>query len=95
MNKPETDGDFGVPDDENPEWTDETFRWAVKTQDFGGDISRVHEFLIRRAEILRAADSLGIPRAIFLPFAPTTPGFEDRIASAFGPFPKAAGLAAE
>lgn len=77
------------------ELTREDFLWFVRTQDFGGDIGRVHDFLIRRAEILRAAESLGIPREVFLPFQPTKPGFEDRVAAAFAPFPKAAGLAAE
>lgn len=87
--------DYGVPDDENPEWTDEMFTWAVRAQDFGGDSHAVHDFLIRRREILGAAAALGIPKDTFLAFAPTKPGFEGRIAAAFGPFPKAAGLAAE
>lgn len=82
-------------DGEVRELTREDFRWFVKNSDFDGDMTKVHDFLIRRAEILRAADSLGIPREVFLPFAPTKPGFEERIAAAFGPFPKAAGLAAE
>lgn len=69
--------------------------WFVTVTDFGGDIDRVHEFLIRRSEIMRAAAALGIPKEVFLPFAPTKPGFEERITAAFGPFPKAAGLAAE
>lgn len=86
---------YGTPDDENPEWTEETFRWAVKNTDFGGDIHAVHAFLDRRSEIVRAAETLGIPKDTFLPFAPTKPGFEDRVAAAFGPFPKSAGLAAE
>jgi hypothetical protein len=75
--------------------TPEEWAWSVRTEDFGGDTFQVVEFLTRRAEILRAAESLGIPREVFLPFAPTKPGFEERIAAAFGPFPKAAGLAAE
>lgn len=85
----------GVPDKENPEWTEEDFMWAASAVDFDGDIVQVAEFLIRRLEILRAAEALGIPKNTFLPFAPTKPGFEDRVAAAFGPFPKAAGLAAE
>jgi hypothetical protein len=82
-------------DGEVRELTRDDFRWFVSNADFDGDMTRVHDFLIRRAEILRAAETLGIPREVFLPFAPTKPGFEERIAAAFGPFPKAAGLAAE
>lgn len=95
MNNVVDDEEFGIPDDENPEWTEETFRWSVKVVDFGGDITKVHEFLIRRSQILRAAEALGIPRDVFLPFEPAKPGFEERLAASFGPFPKAAGLAAE
>jgi hypothetical protein len=75
--------------------TREEWAWFVKNSDFDDDMTKVHAFLIRRAEILRAAEALGIPKDVFLPFAPTKPWFEDRIAAAFGPFPKAAGLAAE
>jgi hypothetical protein len=95
MNDVVDDEEYGVPDDENPEWTEETFRWSVKAADFGGNIRKVHDFLIRRTEILRAADALGIPREVFLPFEPTKPGFEERLSASFGLFPKAAGLAAE
>ncbi len=85
----------GEPDEENPEWADDDFRWAARSQDFGGDILKVTAFLSRRSEILRAAESLGIPRDTFLAFDPNKPGFEERVAAAFGAFPKAAGLAAE
>lgn len=85
---------YGVPDDESPEWTDEDFLWAVQAKDFPTHMAS-YEFLKHREEILRAADAIGIPRSAFLPFAPTKPGFEARVAAAFGPFAKAIGLAAE
>jgi hypothetical protein len=88
--RPLTDDDGEARTPTREEWA-----WFVSNADFDGDMTRVHDFLIRRAEILRAAETLGIPREVFLPFAPTKPGFEERIAAAFGPFPKAAGLAAE
>lgn len=88
------EAEFGVPDEDTPEWTDEDFLWAVRAMDFGGHAASL-AFLMRRQDILRAAASLGIPKETFLPFAPTKPGFEQRITAAFGPFPKAAGLAAE
>lgn len=73
--------DFGAPDDENPEWTDDDFEWAVESQDFS-DIFAVTEFLARRAEILQAGESAGMDRAFFWQFQPTKPGFEDRVAAA-------------
>lgn len=84
----------GVPDDESPEWTDDDFLWSVAFSDFG-DHGAVIAFLTHREEILRAAEAVGIPRAAFLPYAPTKPGFDGRVAAAFGPFAKAIGLAAE
>ena len=77
------DDEYGVPDDENPEITEEQFRWAVKTQDFG-DIFASTAFLTRRAEILRAGEAAGLTREYFWQFAPTKPGFEDRVAAALG-----------
>lgn len=74
--------------------TDEEWLWAVASEDFASPLV-VHDFLMKRKEILRAADAIGIPRSAFLPFAPTKPGFEARVAVAFGPFVKAIGLAAE
>ncbi len=94
MNKLKPEPEYGTPDDENPEWTDEDFTWAVRSKDFANHTESL-AFLIRRLEILRAAEALGIPKDTFLPFAPTKPGFEERVTAAFGPFPKAAGLAAE
>lgn len=86
--------EFGIPDDDTPEWSDEDFLWPVRAVDFGGHAASL-SFLIRRQEIRRAAALLGIPKETFLPFAPTKPGFEERITAAFGAFPIAAGLAAE
>lgn len=90
----ETEPEYGEPDDENPEWTEEDALWAVSAKDFA-DFTASYAFLRHREEILRAAEAVGIPRAAFLPFAPTKPGFEARVAVAFGPFAKAIGLAAE
>ena len=84
MNKLIPHDEPGVPDDENPEWTDEDFRWAVRDQDFGGTFQAVHDFLIRRSEILRAGASIGLDKEYFWQFAPTKPGFEDRVAAALG-----------
>lgn len=84
----------GVPDDESPEWTDEDFLWSVAFSDFG-DHAAVIAFLTHREEILRAAKAVGIPRAAFLPFEPGKPGFEARVAAAYGPLARAIGLAAE
>lgn len=80
-------------DGEVREITRKDLAWFVKNADFGGDLHAVHAFLNRRSEILRAAEALGIPKDTFLPFGPTKPGFEDRVAAAFGPFPKTARLA--
>lgn len=84
----------GVPDDESPEWTDEDFLWSVNNADFGGFVAAM-AFLTHREEILRAAKAVGIPRAAFLPFEPGKPGFQARVAAAYGPLARAIGLAAE
>lgn len=76
MTKPEDE--YGTPDDENPEWTEEDFRWSVRAQDFGGDILEVHAFLARREGFLRTAEAAGLTRAAFLRFNPKTPGFFER-----------------
>jgi hypothetical protein len=57
--------------------------WAVRTQDFG-DVKAVHKFLRARAELLKAAEAAGLSRDLFLPLKPNLPGFEDRVAAAFG-----------
>ena len=84
----------GVPDDENPEWTDEDFLWSVNNADFGG-FKAAMAFLVHREEILRAAASKGLNREIFLPLLPSKPGFEDRVADAFGEVMRALPHAAE
>ena len=84
----------GMPDAESPEWTDEDFLWSVSNADFGG-FAAAMAFLRHRDEVLRAAEAVGIPRSAFLPFGPNKPGFEARVAAAYGPFAKAIGLAAE
>lgn len=76
------------------ELSDEEWRWAVRDEDFGG-IAGSLVFLTRRAEILRAADIAGIPRTAFLHLFPSKPGFEDRVADAFGAVMKTAKHAAE
>jgi hypothetical protein len=81
MNAAESDDDFGVPDDENPEWTEETFRWAVHNKDFGG-FEGALTFLRAREEFLRDAKSVGLERNAFLPFEPTKPGFVERAQAA-------------
>lgn len=94
MNKLVPNDPPGVPDDESPEWTDEDFLWSVRNDDFDNHMA-VLDFLTHREEILRAAEAVGIARAAFLPYEPSKPGFEARVAAAYGPFAKAIGLAAE
>ena len=64
--------------------TAEEWLWSIRTQDFGGDTFAVRDFALRREEIVRAAEAAGIPRAAFLHLAPNKPGFEGRVAEAFG-----------
>ena len=73
--------EYGEPDDENPEWTEEDFLWAVAARDFPNHAAS-HAFLLRREEFLRAAESVGMRRDVFLPFLPSKPGFEERAAEA-------------
>jgi hypothetical protein len=94
MNRPAPDEEFGVPDEENPEWTEDTFRWSVRAVEFK-DITEVHSFLKRRSALLRTAAAHGIDREWFLPFEPNKPGFEDRVARAFEAVLKATRHAAE
>ena len=76
------DDEYGTPDEENPEWTDEDFLWAVKARDFDGDILKVHEFLRSRENFLRGAKEAGLPRKAFLALEPQKPGFLNRAAKA-------------
>ena len=82
------------PAGEVRELSDTEWLWAVRDEDFGGVLGAM-TFLTHREEILRAAEAVGIPRATFLPYQPNKPGFEARVAAAYGPFAKAIGLAAE
>ena len=50
MNKLKPEPEYGTPDDENPEWTDEDFTWAVRSKDFANHTESL-AFLIRRLEI--------------------------------------------
>jgi hypothetical protein len=77
-----SEDEYGTPDDENPEWTDEDFLWSVWAQDFGGDSLRVHAFLTSRENFLREAEAAGLPRIAFLSFDPKRPGFVERASHA-------------
>jgi hypothetical protein len=81
-------------DGEAREMTAEDFVWFVETSDFP-DHDAAIAFLMRRAEIFRAAELAGFEREIFLPLAPSKPGFEDRVAEAFGAVLKTVKHAAE
>ena len=70
-------------DGEAREVTAEDLVWAVETSDFP-DHNAALAFLMRRSEIFRAAEAAGLEREVFLPFAPSKPGFEDRVVEAFG-----------
>jgi hypothetical protein len=94
MNKPAQDEEFGVPDEENPEWTEDTFRWSVRADDFAG-MADVHKFLNNRRDLLKVAEANGIEKDWFLPFEPSKPGFEDRVAKVFEAVLKATRHAAE
>ena len=89
------DWEYGTPDDESPEITDEMMVWAVRARDFGGDPAAVVAFMQARSDFLRAAEAAGVPREAFLPFRPNEPGFMDRAREAFTALPKAMGWAAE
>jgi hypothetical protein len=72
------DNEYGTPDDESPEWSEEDFLWAVRAADFGGDPLQVVGFLKSREAFLRNVMAAGLPRSAFLSFAPQKPGFIDR-----------------
>ncbi len=76
------------------ELTADDFAWFVKNSDFG-TMDAVHEFLTRRSEILRDAESQGFDRDLFLAFEPNKPGFEERARRAMQAFKDSAKHAAE
>ena len=81
-------------DGEAREATAEDFLWAVDTADFQNhDVALA--FLLRREELFRAAEQAGLEREAFLPLSPGKPGFEDRVAEAFGAVMKTVRHAAE
>jgi hypothetical protein len=86
--------DFGVPDDDNPEWTDEDELWSVKDADFGGLLGSV-EFLRARKAFFDDAKSVGLERDAFLPYEPSKPGFIERATAAIEKLANLRGHAAE
>ena len=94
MNKPSNDDDFGNPDDESPEITEEQMLWAVRAKDFS-DFDASHAFLIDRESFLREAEEAGIPRAAFLSLDPNKPGFIERATTALEAAARAGRHAAE
>ena len=80
MNATEPDDEYGVPDEESPELTEEFFLWAVSAQDFDGDFMKSNAFLIKRTAFLEAAKAIGFEKEAFLPFQPNKPGFFERVA---------------
>jgi hypothetical protein len=91
---PDVEPEYGVPDDENPEWTEEDFLWAVSGIDFGG-FAATHAFLEERGNFLREAEAAGIPRASFLGLEPRKPGFIERATAALEAAARAGRHAAE
>ena len=89
------DWEYGEPDDENPELTDEQMLWRVSPSSFGGNVHASLQFMTEREEFLRTAAAAGVPRETFLPYRPNEPGFMDRARDAFTALPKAMGWAAE
>lgn len=71
------DDEYGTPDEENPEWTDEDFLWAVWAKDFGSYEASV-AFLIERQKFLNSVKAAGLPREAFLSLKPTKLGFVER-----------------
>ena len=69
--------EFGEPDDESPEWTDEDTRWAVRAWDFPNHAA-AHAFLVRREGFFDIAEAAGISREAFMALEPSKPGFEER-----------------
>jgi hypothetical protein len=81
MARPTPPDEFGLPDDENPEWTDESELWSVQNADFGGVFGAV-EFLRARKTFFDDARSVGLEREAFLPYEPSKPGFIERATAA-------------
>ncbi len=77
------DDEFGVPDEESPELTEEFFLWAVRAQDFDGDFLKSHAFLMKRTAFFETAKVIGFEKEVFLPFQPNKPGFFERVNTAF------------
>lgn len=93
MDKAE-DEEFGVPDDESPEITEEQWKWAVHAVDFP-DFDATSIFVEERELFLRAAAKAGIARETFLSFAPNKPGFIQRATDALEAAARAGRHAAE
>ena len=83
MNATEPDDEYGVPDEESPELTEDFFLWAVRAQDFEGDFMKSHAFLMKRTTFFDTAKAIGFEKEAFLPFQPNKPGFFDRVTTAF------------
>ena len=81
-------------DGEAREASAEDFLWAVATADFPNHDAAL-AFMMRREELLQAAELAGLEREAFLPLAPGKPGFEARVAAAFGAVMKTVRHAAE
>lgn len=83
MNATEPDDEYGVPDEESPELTEEFFLWSVSAQDFEGDFMKSHAFLMKRTAFFETAKAIGFEKETFLPFHPNKPGFFERVTVAF------------
>ena len=94
MNKPINDDDFGTPDEESPEITEEQMLWAVRAKDFP-NFDASHTFLIDRETFLREAEAAGISRSAFLSLDPNKPGFIERATAALEAAARAGRHAAE
>ena len=88
------DDEYGVPDEENPEITDEQWKWMVRGADFSG-FEATHAFLRDREAFLDEAEAAGIPREAFLSLDPNKPGFIERATAALEAAARAGRHAAE
>jgi hypothetical protein len=75
------DDDFGTPNDESPEITEEQLVWAVRAKDFT-NFEASHAFLMEREDFLKEAAAEGIPREAFLGLEPNKRGFIQRATKA-------------
>lgn len=64
-------------DPDNPELDDDFFDNAIHISDFA-DSGAAESFLMRRRELSRIADELGMSREAWDDLRPNKPGFEDR-----------------